>query len=294
MYGDGLSSKLKVCFELLHLIGEALLSLRLRPGSQLWNTRRKSLQSKSQILTEFDCSKETSMLLSLKHLSAKELTIMCCTTRAMDTAASHPFLWKALWRLRYDRILWSVPNLLRHVDVSCNTPMQVFRECFLDLGVAPCWWGVQSETPYTEQLASYEQRFGKQKQWKLFYFAFGMHWPKWAVAEHSTADDCWMVIHGTIFNMTDFHDHPGGPQPFQMFAGLDSTEAFEAIGHSWSDKTAEFGDRLIVPELQLSKEGTILTPTWLLKQEAVPTWKRLLFALMLFDVHRELSYHDFW
>ena len=33
------------------------------------------------------------------------------------------------------------------------------------------------------------------------------------VAEHKTASDCWIVIHGTVCDITSFlEDHPGGEE----------------------------------------------------------------------------------
>ena len=33
------------------------------------------------------------------------------------------------------------------------------------------------------------------------------------VAKHNHATDCWVVIHGIVYNLTDFHrTHPGGSQ----------------------------------------------------------------------------------
>merc|ERR1712113_1226225 len=106
---------------------------------------------------------------------------------------------------------------------------------------------------------------GPQKKWKAFYFAFGMHWPKMAVASHKTEDDCWLVIHGTVFDMTDFNHHPGRREPFMKYAGLDATDAFEAMCHSWSSKTGEYGSEFIVRKLHLPREGSILRPGWLLQ-----------------------------
>lgn len=158
----------------------------------------------------------------------------------------------------------------------------------------PCWWEQQSEVPYSEQIATFEEHMGAHQQWKAFYFAFGMHWPKLAVASHNNEKSVWMVIHGTIFDMTHFDDHPGRLEPFMQFAGLDATAAFEAMGHDWSTKTQQFGDELIVQSLQIPREGNIIRPQWLMRQEAVPRAKVWLFKLLLFDVRQKLSYHDFW
>lgn len=50
------------------------------------------------------------------------------------------------------------------------------------------------------------------------------------VAKHNTADDCWMVIEGQVYNMTDFIDiHPGGPLILQLNCGMDVTPIFKPL-----------------------------------------------------------------
>ncbi|KAJ9468581.1 Fumarate reductase [Diplonema papillatum] len=50
------------------------------------------------------------------------------------------------------------------------------------------------------------------------------------VAEHNTPDDCWVVVHGKVYDLTDFVDeHPAGPQSILDIAGKDGTESFVAV-----------------------------------------------------------------
>ena len=50
------------------------------------------------------------------------------------------------------------------------------------------------------------------------------------VGAHSTASDCWLVLHGSVYNVSRFiDDHPGGPQLIADWAGKDGTAAFSAI-----------------------------------------------------------------
>lgn len=55
----------------------------------------------------------------------------------------------------------------------------------------------------------------------------------WAeVARHNAKNDCWCVIHGKVYNLTNFLDkHPGGGSIIVKFAGKDATAAFDAAGH---------------------------------------------------------------
>eukprot|EP00930_Biecheleria_cincta_P040532 TRINITY_DN27764_c0_g1_i2.p1 TRINITY_DN27764_c0_g1~~TRINITY_DN27764_c0_g1_i2.p1 ORF type:complete len:131 (-),score=12.07 TRINITY_DN27764_c0_g1_i2:160-552(-) len=75
---------------------------------------------------------------------------------------------------------------------------------------------------------------------------------------------------------------------------MDATDAFEAMGHSWHAKVRAYGDELVVSSLSLPKEGNLIRPSWLTRQDAVPAVKVWLFKVLMFDVHRRLSYHDFW
>ena len=50
------------------------------------------------------------------------------------------------------------------------------------------------------------------------------------VSKHSTTADCWLVIHGQVYDVSRFiHDHPGGTQLIADWAGKDGTAAFSAI-----------------------------------------------------------------
>ncbi|KAF0935371.1 hypothetical protein E2562_032457 [Oryza meyeriana var. granulata] len=53
---------------------------------------------------------------------------------------------------------------------------------------------------------------------------------------HASRNDCWVVIHGKVFDVTKFlEDHPGGEDVLlHASASGDATEAFEDVGHSTS------------------------------------------------------------
>eukprot|EP00879_Flechtneria_rotunda_P003212 GHRR01003435.1.p1 GENE.GHRR01003435.1~~GHRR01003435.1.p1 ORF type:complete len:136 (+),score=26.44 GHRR01003435.1:171-578(+) len=51
--------------------------------------------------------------------------------------------------------------------------------------------------------------------------------------QHVSDKDCWLVVHGKVYNVTDFlEEHPGGYDIILTSAGKDSTQDFEEIGHS--------------------------------------------------------------
>jgi len=50
------------------------------------------------------------------------------------------------------------------------------------------------------------------------------------LAQHSTPEDCWVAIHGTVYDLTSFaEEHPAGPESIHVLAGKDGSEAFEAV-----------------------------------------------------------------
>ena len=56
---------------------------------------------------------------------------------------------------------------------------------------------------------------------------------KQEVASHNTAQDCWIIINGSVYDITNFvEEHPGGPEILLETAGKDGSADFEEIGHS--------------------------------------------------------------
>jgi len=50
------------------------------------------------------------------------------------------------------------------------------------------------------------------------------------LAKHNTPKDCWVAIHGTVYDLTSFApEHPAGPESIHVLAGKDGSEAFEAV-----------------------------------------------------------------
>ena len=53
------------------------------------------------------------------------------------------------------------------------------------------------------------------------------------VREHSSIEDCWMIIAGKVYDVTRFaDDHPGGPEILWDLGGRNATVDFEDTGHS--------------------------------------------------------------
>jgi flavocytochrome c len=54
--------------------------------------------------------------------------------------------------------------------------------------------------------------------------------PRSELEQHGTPDDCWVAIHGVVYDLTEFADeHPAGPLSIHELAGQDGTEAFAAV-----------------------------------------------------------------
>ncbi|KIK95774.1 hypothetical protein PAXRUDRAFT_11243 [Paxillus rubicundulus Ve08.2h10] len=50
------------------------------------------------------------------------------------------------------------------------------------------------------------------------------------VAEHATAASCWIIVHGKVYDVTEFlPEHPGGSKIILKYAGKDATEAYDPI-----------------------------------------------------------------
>ena len=53
------------------------------------------------------------------------------------------------------------------------------------------------------------------------------------VAAHNRPDDCWVIVHGVVYDVTSFlPSHPGGPMLLLPWAGADATVPFEETRHS--------------------------------------------------------------
>ncbi|KAM0858581.1 hypothetical protein ACQ4PT_047749 [Festuca glaucescens] len=57
------------------------------------------------------------------------------------------------------------------------------------------------------------------------------------VAQHADRKDCWLFIHGKVYDVTPFMDeHPGGEDVLLACTGKDATADYENTGHSESAK----------------------------------------------------------
>lgn len=53
------------------------------------------------------------------------------------------------------------------------------------------------------------------------------------VAKHSKEEDCWLIVHGKVYNVTTYlEDHPGGVEIVTDVGGQDASEDYDDVGHS--------------------------------------------------------------
>jgi len=89
------------------------------------------------------------------------------------------------------------------------------------------------------------------------------------VAKHTTRTDCWIVVKGTVVDVTSFlQEHPGGPDVIAGKAGKDLTKMFAMI-HKEGTLERFLPDRCIVGVLADSDDG---------RQKTVGTLKEPLLA----------------
>ncbi|UKZ66699.1 uncharacterized protein TrAtP1_007870 [Trichoderma atroviride] len=84
------------------------------------------------------------------------------------------------------------------------------------------------------------------------------------VAKHNSADSCWVILYGNVYDVTDFlSSHPGGSKVILQLAGQDATEEFDPIHPSGTLDELK-------PEAKL---GTVDPKTLAAKKPEVPVQK---------------------
>ncbi|XP_047147184.1 cytochrome b5 [Vigna umbellata] len=71
------------------------------------------------------------------------------------------------------------------------------------------------------------------------------------LSHHKTKDDCWILVGGKVYDVTQYlDDHPGGDDVILAATGKDATEDFEDAGHSKSAR--ELMEQYCIGELDPS------------------------------------------
>ncbi|GBG30735.1 Peroxisomal S-2-hydroxy-acid oxidase [Hondaea fermentalgiana] len=68
------------------------------------------------------------------------------------------------------------------------------------------------------------------------------------VQKHNAEDDCWLVLCGKVYDLTDFHKaHPGGSKIITSAAGMDASAPFQQV------HPADIAERLLSPDVVIGK-----------------------------------------
>jgi len=164
-----------------------------------------------------------SMIHLLSFLNPKDLTKMSCVSRLSQRLASDPLLWKTLLLRDYNFILtkWQIAQEAFHRDhrnARENSTIIDFISQY-------------AEENYENfaALTSGNQLFDL----KQLYFIFTKNWINWSIAGLNTPESCYIGLHNSVFDISDFlRIHPGSPDTIMVYAGKDATEIFEDLGHS--------------------------------------------------------------
>jgi cytochrome b involved in lipid metabolism len=210
-----------------------------------------------------------------QFLTARDVTRLACVSTSVRTVAMQDTVWKIVWYCKFAKVLHLTPVAIQELagqTAGPQDPVQVLHRCLAPLRVAPSTWAgpaqpTRPEDHYADQLLRFHRARQGLHPWRTFHFFFGLHWQKWEIERHRSAADQWLVIHRTVFDVTHFDCHPGLREPFERFAGLDATEAFEAMQHGYSEKSIA-ASGMVVAAMSLPREGGLsaLRPTWLVAQ----------------------------
>nr|CAG8537141.1 7131_t:CDS:1 [Entrophospora candida] len=107
------------------------------------------------------------------------------------------------------------------------------------------------------------------------------------VAKHNKQDDCWVIIHNKVYDLTNFlPEHPGGIKVILKQAGKDATEAFDPV------HPPDIIDKYLKPEACL---GTVdpLTVEEVVKVESGEDKRRALINKNKPSLNEMLNLFDF-
>lgn len=151
----------------------------------------------------------------VSYLNCQDVIASLSTvSKSIHVLSSHPLLWKIILLRDYRYVLTQWPQAqIAFQRSSHNTQQYPTIESYLVS---------QLQNPHD---------FDFQR----FYFLFSRTWVNWSIAGCNSNDRVYAGIHNSIFDLTNFMDeHPGSPETLQLYAGRDSTDFFEDIGHSLS------------------------------------------------------------
>ncbi|KAL0914122.1 hypothetical protein M5K25_017629 [Dendrobium thyrsiflorum] len=99
---------------------------------------------------------------------------------------------------------------------------------------------------------------GMEGDQKLYHFD--------EVSKHSATKDCWLIIHGKVYDVTPFmDDHPGGDEVLLTATKKDASDDFEDVGHS--NPARDLMDKYCIGKID---ESTIPVKRVLIPPEQTP------------------------
>lgn len=65
------------------------------------------------------------------------------------------------------------------------------------------------------------------------------------VTQHATVKDCWMIVNGSVYDLTSFlEQHPGGVASMLPYCGKDGTQGFATMGRNRGTTHSESANAL--------------------------------------------------
>eukprot|EP00536_Pseudo-nitzschia_multiseries_P002552 jgi/Psemu1/5767/gm1.5767_g len=152
-------------------------------------------------------------------------------------------VWKRLWYRDYGDVLlkWKVSreafrrSLLKSLPQSTTKGLATDEKCGGHSGGDDGWLEERLSNRLDEFVTNNNNdiRVAAGKAMKTFYFVFGECYIDYVLAGKNTVDECYLGLHGHIFDFTDFAEyHPGLIEPILKECGGDATYFFEDLPHS--------------------------------------------------------------
>ncbi|KAL2653772.1 hypothetical protein R1flu_021900 [Riccia fluitans] len=89
------------------------------------------------------------------------------------------------------------------------------------------------------------------------------------VSEHNSAEDCWLIIQGKVYDVTKYlDDHPGGDQILIAAAGEDATDEFDEAGHS--EDARKMMDKYLIGQVDEPSTSSISNSSSLFLYKTLP------------------------
>mmetsp|Transcript_25776 Transcript_25776/g.60435 ORF Transcript_25776/g.60435 Transcript_25776/m.60435 type:complete len:468 (+) Transcript_25776:47-1450(+) len=157
------------------------------------------------------------------------------TRRQYEDSFGHD-VWKCLWYRDYGDVLlqWKISreafrqSLRKPLHVSTNS-LEFDNDINNQSNNDPDGWLEEQLSKRLHELT----KISSLITMKDFYFTFGECYIDYVLARKNTIDECYLGLHGHIFDFTHFAEyHPGLIEPILKECGGDATFYFEDVPHS--------------------------------------------------------------